>query len=260
MYRLGGFVPLDGRVSWAPHLPGRAQPINSYVILDNPRPILIDSGMAVHRSSVVRGAELLLGDQPAATAFLTRAELDCAGNVRDIHRVAPLAGLITGGTANPFDQFDIVAGWADVFNHRQVLAQAPGEVTKMGDSQSVEILPPPVRVLATYWVYDDRARTLFTSDFFGYTDVSECDPCVVLDGTTSSLDEETARRHLLAKFGWLALADTTPLVDSLRTVVRGREIEVLAPTHGCVLRGAEMVQRHVEFAIRLLRSVGVQHA
>ena len=258
VYRVGGFVELDGRVSWAPRRPGRWQPINAYVVLDYPRPVLIDTGPAAVRDEVIDGIRTILTEREAPTAFLTRAELDCAGNLRDIHRVVSLAGLVTGGMANPFDSFDMVAGWADVFNQRQVLAQTPGANTMLGESRALEILPPPIRVLATYWVYDQISRTLFTSDSFGYTDVPSEAGSVLINQDDYPMDDAVVRSHVLAKFGWLALADTEPIVTNLLTVFSSRPVETIAPTHGCVLSGASVVRRNIDRMIDLLREVGVR--
>src|SRR5687768_11952237 len=92
--RLGGSIALDGRVSWAPHLPGRFQPVSCYLIAEPDRTILIDTGIPAHREAVV--SQLAAAREPGKplTLFLTRTELDCSGNVRAIHASAGIDEII----------------------------------------------------------------------------------------------------------------------------------------------------------------------
>jgi glyoxylase-like metal-dependent hydrolase (beta-lactamase superfamily II) len=49
IYRLGGFIELDGRISWAPEMPGRFTPNNCYTVMEADRVYLVDTGVAAHR-------------------------------------------------------------------------------------------------------------------------------------------------------------------------------------------------------------------
>jgi flavorubredoxin len=60
------------------------------------------------------------------------------------------------------------------------------------------------------------------------------------------------KAHVQARFRWLATgSQTTAISENLEKVFQ-RDIETLAPMHGCVLRGRDLVQKHYEFLQRIL--------
>jgi glyoxylase-like metal-dependent hydrolase (beta-lactamase superfamily II) len=46
--RLGGLLPVDGRLSWAPSDSRGFQPVNCYLVIAPDRTIMIDTGVAAH--------------------------------------------------------------------------------------------------------------------------------------------------------------------------------------------------------------------
>src|SRR5262245_9203282 len=74
LVRLGSYVELDGRVSWAPYSPGRVQPLNCYLLRKDGRAVLIDTGVAAHREIVLEQLWDRLPQDETLSVFLTRPE------------------------------------------------------------------------------------------------------------------------------------------------------------------------------------------
>jgi flavorubredoxin len=107
-----------------------------------------------------------------------------------------------------------------------------------------------------FWVYDKQSKVMFTSDLFGHVSVASPNDRPVVD----SLDDddttyEEVRDHTLMRYHWLPMATTEPLIAWLENIFEAYEVEVIAPTSGCVLVGAPLVRKHYELMIELLRKV-----
>jgi hypothetical protein len=99
------------------------------------------------------------------------------------------------------------------------------------------------------------SRTLFTSDAFGHVHRPRAGaPRVVRDD--SGFGDEDVRRHLLVKLGWLAGTDTRAVAADVEAIFARHPVETIAPTHGCILAGAELVRRHADLLVAAIRSAG----
>src|SRR5262249_23062227 len=137
------------------------------------------------------------------------------------------------------------------------------EVARLGagtksisDSRSLELIQPYLRILITSWAYDAETKVLFTSDSFTHVTVESEDSTPLLDSSErdrSTIDD--VRAHLFATFGWLQQANTKPAVDQLRRIFSEHDVEVIAPDRGCILKGKEIVERHVEMVAQVLSEV-----
>ena len=250
LYALGGALPLDGGLSWAPELPGRVQFANAYLLLEGDRGLLVDTGVALHRDLVLEQLAQVVPDGATLTVFLTRAEMDCLSNLGPVASRFRVDGVMTGGSMNPFDAFDDVPWVGPAGQHfgleqtdRGGLSMARTKGLDLGPERSLTVITPVFRLLSTFWLFDERTRTLFTSDLFGHTDSGPA-----LERTAAAeADDATAEsvaRHLLAKFWWLAGADTERLRADLDAIFEQFRPEAVAPTHGRVLVGREVVDRH----------------
>jgi flavorubredoxin len=61
---------------------------------------------------------------------------------------------------------------------------------------------------------------------------------------------------MMLKFDWLEGAETEPLRTFLDEVFRTYDVQTIAPSHGCILEGADVVQRHRAMVDAVLRDVG----
>lgn len=253
IYRLGGFISLDGRITWAPAIPGRFTPNNCYTVMEDDRVYLIDTGVAAHRNIIIDQLKSLLPSGKPVTVFLTRSEYMCSGKLAAICNTGCIEELVTT-SRNPFaGSTELVRGLTD--NVRRTEPDR-GSIVPLGSSQSLLIIPPLLRLLGMFWVYDKQSRTMFTSDLFGHVSVaSTSEPPIVDDLAEDDTTYETVRKHTLMRYHWLPMATTEPLIAWMEDVFDTYEVEVVVPTSGAVLVGARVVKKHYDLMIELLRRV-----
>ena len=189
-------------------------------------------------------------------AFLTRPEPECAGNIAAIHEARTIDEIITVAV-NPFDAYeDGVEGKVRV----RMLPLAVENVIPIGKPATLRVLPTKIRILSTFWLHDTRSRTLFSSDWFGHTVLrSANDPLIIEDLDHDETNYEFARDFVLQKYWWLPMARTAPIKAFLEETFAGNRIETIAPTHGRLLRGEKVIRKHLDFMLRLLTEVGIDH-
>ncbi|HZK73819.1 MAG TPA: hypothetical protein VFD88_07455 [Clostridia bacterium] len=261
LYRLGAMMPLDGRISWVPPSLRGYQPANCYLILEGKNATLIDTGPALYEHEIVEQLRSVLPAGAHLTVFVTRLEPEGLGNIGPIQAGIGIDRIITGGIPNMFDSWNEIPGFVEMWNNRSdwlgdrtfMDRVATGESIPMGGSDRLLVLPAPLRILATFWVYDRETRALFTTDVFGHTSVKSPNESPVR--STLAEDDttyESAKEQVLAKFPWVAYANNGPIDDKLTQVFAERPVEMIAPMHGAVLRGEALVNKHVEILHRVL--------
>lgn len=260
LYALGGVVEVDGRVSWfAPDARGYA-PVNSYLLLEPDEALLIDSGVPAHERTLVEQLRSLLPDGVPLSILHTRiVEFDSVGNTAALLREFPIGAMYANFPAYQWIHFH--PKWDqpgvepdDLWPEdkpRDCRVARPGDTIAVGShGRTVEIVAAPLRLLATYWPYDPATRTLFTSDSFGHALMQSPDDAHLLEDDDVGYEE--LRDHLVGKFDWLRAADTRPLREQLREIFEAHDVETVAPGFGRVLRGRELVARHLELVDRAL--------
>ncbi|NUP73460.1 MAG: hypothetical protein HOQ07_02205, partial [Sinomonas sp.] len=85
VYRLGGEILLDERVSWCPPGVRRSQPVNAYVIrAESERErgaVLVDTGVRLHEREILAQLEEILDPGEPLSILLTRTEMECCLNI-----------------------------------------------------------------------------------------------------------------------------------------------------------------------------------
>lgn len=262
LYRLGAMIPLDGRISWVPPSARGYQPANCYLTLEGKNATLIDTGPALYEHEIVEQLRSVLPAGAHLTVFVTRLEPEGLGNIGPIQAGIGIDRIITGGIPNMFDSWNEIPGFVEMWNNRSdwlgdrtfMDRVATGESIPMGGSDRLLVLPAPLRILATFWVYDGETRTLFTTDVFGHTSVkAPTDSPVRNSLAEDDTTYESAKGQILAKFPWVAYANNEPIDEKLTQLFAERQVEIIAPMHGVVLRGAALVNKHLEILHRVLR-------
>jgi flavorubredoxin len=244
LFAVGAPLPFDGRASWNPDSAVGYQPWNVY-LLRGESDVIIDTGVAALRDPIMQGLGKLLAREAPVRVFLTRSQLDCIGNLGALASTYKLVDVFTGGVRNPFDQFDAATSTDE-------RARGIG-VARSLENPPLEIFTTPLRLLATYWGYDEVTRTLFTSDAFAHCTIADPDATPLLDTVTAdSVHRSQVRDHLIAAFWWLPVANTTAIANHLRTFFATHEVEIIAPNRGCVLRGKDIVDRHIAMILDVL--------
>ncbi len=253
VYRLGGHIELNGRITWAPKIAGRYTPHNNYVVMEQDRAYLIDTGVAAHQQLVIDQLRNLVDPGMPITIFLTRSEYSCSGNLAALCEACRIEELVTS-SRNPFDgSGEIIAAVTD-----RVRRTEPdrGAVAPIGSSQSLTIIPSLLRLINTYWAYDAENKTLFTSDMFGHVSVADPSfPSIIDSIDDDDTTYEQVKDHTLIRYHWLPVATTKPLIDWLDHFFASYPVEIIAPTSGCVLKGEALVKKHVDLIKELLHRV-----
>jgi flavorubredoxin len=247
LHAIGANISLPGPMSWVPPDARGFQPHSTYLIADGDGPpVIVDPGLSYLERPVVSSLQRLLGGDAKPVVFLTRAQLDSIGNLGALAEAFPIEDVFTGGNHNPFDSFDAVTSdERDARAGRLMFFRSPGE-------SRLEVINPALRILATFWAYDARTKCLFTSDSFTHVTVEQADAPPVVDAANDTATIDDVRDHLVAAFWWLPAGVTHAIAAQLRALPDTYDIELIAPARGCVLRGKEVVERHLAMVVDVL--------
>lgn len=252
LYLLGDLVEVDGRISWLPPTAvGSFEPLNCYVLCSGNEALVVDTGVALHAEQVVTQLRRLTDEQgiTSLSIFLTRFEPDALSNLGALTREFQLDAVYGGGVHNPFDFFDDLSPQEHLLQVHglHLERKAPGEQIKVGDGLSLQILKTPLRVLTTYWAYEPSLRCLFTSDSFGHLQLDDrnSDARVANNEVIPGLLGRM-REYLSMKFDWVEHSDGPRLRKELEEIFVSHPAAIIAPSHGRVLIGHEMVSEHID--------------
>jgi hypothetical protein len=266
LYRLGGVVPIDGRLSWrAPGVTGY-EPIGCYLLIEPTTALLVGTGVRLHRRLIIEQVRSLL-DGRELQIYADRNEAEQIGNLAAIVTEFGVRTIWFAGAGHLLRWFEHDDFGGKVPEDTEIVflmpADSPGRriireserpsTVEFAVGRPLELLHTKLTTLGFSWMYDERTKTLFSSDFFSEGLLTEPDGRPVLRGDDGSTPEQV-REHIHARFYWMRHADTAPLLDNLDRVFGGRDIERICPYHGCVIEGRDLVQRHLDLARRTLQS------
>jgi hypothetical protein len=260
LHALGGVVPIDGRLSWLADGARGFAPLHCYLLRDGEHALLVDSGVPAHEPDVLRQLAALVPGGSLALLLSRIVEFDSFGNaaavigafdVLAVHSQFPAGEWVWYRAGHDRAARPATPPWHALRGGLQVPLGAPGRARR-----TVEAIDGPLRLLATTWVYDPGTRALFTSDAFGHAARPSAGGPTVVEAANDETTLEDVRDHLLAKFAWLAAADTDPIRRQLAEIFETRRIEIVAPTYGRPLVGRAVVERHYELVQRALARVG----
>ncbi|GAB3430233.1 oxygen-binding di-iron domain-containing protein [Actinophytocola sediminis] len=255
LYRLGGIVPIDGRLSWrAPGVTG-FEPIGCYLLLGDGRALLIGTGVRLHQEQVLEQIRGLLGGRELEI-YADRNEADEIGNLPAVVSAFGVRRIFFAGAGHLLRWFEH-DGFDGKVPDTELVFLLPAGNSRAIDLESdrpsevdfgagrLELLHTNLTTLGFAWLYDRTTRTLFSSDFFAEVPMRT-------EEIRGQVDFEQVKNHIFTRFYWMRDAEKQPLLDNLDAVFAGREIERLCPYHGCVIEGAENVRRHLAYARRTL--------
>jgi glyoxylase-like metal-dependent hydrolase (beta-lactamase superfamily II) len=263
LHRLGGINELDGRLHVYPPTWTGWAPSNCYLLESPGGALLVDTGFPANEKQLLAQLRCVVGARPLAVIALRAADYSSLGNgaaVVGANRVYRfyssllahhLIGFPVAVPAPPeeADSSFVADGvdWArcDVGELLDVDPDDPGERT-------VEVVDAPLRkVGSARWLYDGHSRTLFTSDSFGHAVCAARDDVPVVRDPAAVPTSAAVGEQLLASFDWLPLANREPR-DAIAAVFAERDVERVAPAHGCVLEGRDVVARHFAVVLEAL--------
>ncbi|MBM9463596.1 hypothetical protein JL108_09040 [Aeromicrobium sp. YIM 150415] len=255
---------LDGRISWFPRGIRGYAPTNCYLVNGDGASLLIDTGLAADRATVLGELERTLpSGHPLSVLLLRMSEFDSTSNLVEIEEMKPLERI--------YSTFDDAPMWGaystedEVLNahhrarlHRIEVNMIRGVENVTVGGRRLKLIRPLLRLLPTYWVYDETTRVLYTSDSFGHVFADEESAALAIrDGDKDPTTVDDVRRHLLeTRYWWLAHAATSLLQEDVQRIFSEHDVEAIAPARGAVLLGSEVVERHVGLLTEVLGQLG----
>lgn len=262
MHALSFPYSLDGRISWYPSDVRGYGSSNSYLISEDNCSLLIDTGLTVHRAAMLHEVGSLTGERRVLDIMVLRQ-----GEFDSVCNLIPLVRAF--GVMDLHGQFDDVLGWSDFDVDEDAVSLGPpaamprthavarkGTVS-VGGVARLKTYQPSLRLLNTFWVYDDVSRCLFTSDSFSYLYQADPDGPWLVTADRDATDYESVRHHMIeTRYWWVPGADSRKLRSDLAAVFERFEVETICPAWGSVLHGSDVVQRHYQMVDDVLRREG----
>ncbi len=134
-------------------------PINAFLIRAR-QPVLVDAGMGVLREDFLRALRELIDPADLRWIWMTHADADHVGNLREVMAEAPQARIVTNflGVGK--------LGLQQMPLERTYMLN-PGQALDVGDRQFVALRPPVYDAPETLAAFDTSTRHLFSADCFG---------------------------------------------------------------------------------------------
>jgi flavorubredoxin len=256
LYRLGGSVPASPRISWLPAGRTGYEPINAYLLREGSSAVLVDSGVRAHGDVLLSQLATLLEPGSELSLFFTRNELDCIGNIDRLADAYEVGSIYAGGRANPFESFDTDA-FGDRIGQLAHMVQLDDEHgMELSTERSLYPVRTTFRLLATNWAYDEGTRTLFTSDTFGHIGAATAAQEPICRTTDAVVAVDEIGQSILAKMNYIATADVSGIRRDLAALLERFPVDIIAPSHGCVLVGADVVRAQHALVDAALHEVG----
>ena len=256
---VGESETIDERMSWRhPDTYGLCEPFKVYLLRGTERSVLVEGGIAAQRETLAEHlSETLEDGENIEQIAVTRNEPDTISNLPNLVTACGVTTAYTPGVINPLDFFDDASAHLHMksFGVDQHPA-LPGTRIELGPDRWLEPVQTPLRLLSTIWYYDTGTRTLFTSDIFSSAAHRPGKPPVATGVPDRATLYARIRDHMLAKYDGLPFSNLTDIINGLGDMFASREVEILAPSRGCPIVGAEVVAIYQSVLLDVLRDVG----
>ena len=268
LFLLGGVEQIDERISWYPAEDrGKFVAYNSYLLRSGNDCLLVESGAAAHHATIrAQLRNLLRGEDIFKRIAVTRNEPECVCNIPNLVKDFGIEAVHSAPQMSALQFFprDSAESRSESFDKRsaellmlefgvQCVAADEGEGISINGEVRLEPFKTPLRVLPSLWFHDSRTRTLFCSDIFCAA-VSDT-PTSRTNSDVLSKDEMRALmlRELAIKFEWLSRGHLSGIIETLEVYFSNRTIEILAPTRGQAIIGAEAVNSRLRALIEAMK-------
>lgn len=256
LYALSNPYAVDGRVTTHPGDVRGYAPMQSYLIKEGDRALMIGTGLSVHQEHVLRQLDVLIDDERLSLMPL-RFDFTGLCNARPIADHYDIEYVYQTPTRG-----DVPAEWLNI---RPEFAQGPGDGLLAAanrvmqtevpipidpdERRNLDLVVPPLRLLPNNWVYDETTRTMFTLDTFTWVwRTHDQGPWVIGDGDDDPTTLESVKHYLFHnRYWWLPGADTSTIRSALHEFFERYEIVNIMPDWGCALKGSTVVERHFQF-------------
>lgn len=257
LYRIGCVVKAE-RLSWlAKDIPGGYEAVSGYLLTDANNAVFFEMGLPIARPAIEKAVSTLVGNRKVYVDF-SRNESDCIGNM----------GYILGTCKDPTLLYGTAGGILEWINDPHVselqvvnfLGRIPIESAKNGETKKIGELEMSFMdagskmMLMTQWMYEKSTGCLFTSESFGWRHMTSPDAPVIVDSARGLPSVDTVARELAARMNWMRESSYQPIIDRFASLFKQYDVQMIAPVHGCVIKGREAVAAHVELAIAAMKA------
>jgi hypothetical protein len=244
---------LDGRVSSYPLLLRGWSGMQCYLLFEGDRALLVNNGYAAHEQQLLEQLEGVLGGRKLSL-YVARVEYPSMCNAVAIAERFSLERAYIGLLKD--DPVDLLAyhpkskgGRAEALRRAEAVYVSPGTSFWQADDGTRELSTAlsSLRIVPCLWTHDAATRTLFSTDMFNWVLPPGPNGPWVVDDIADDPTTPEIVEHVMtkARYWWLPSADTRALRNTIDTYVAEHAIERIAPDHGCVIEGPEMVARHL---------------
>lgn len=248
VWRLGGDVELDGRISWFPANVRGRKPVNSYLVRGSGSAVLIDTNVRVHEQLMLRQLRSLVEPGTPMAIVLTRTEMDCCLNIPAIEEEFDVRSVFfVGGITVPASKAQV---------QRLPLAEGQSLTIEPVAGLPMRLVAPRLRLLPTVWVHEPVSKVLFTSDSFCHAMAAAEGQGPVITDVGQADDAEEVESQLMTKLAWMRKTDTGVIRDDFLEIFADLEVEVLAPGHGRPFSGRAVIDRQRDLIADVISRVG----
>jgi hypothetical protein len=257
LYRIGSVVEADN-LSWLPWDATGYEPLNCYLFTLPDTAVFVDAGPAISKPAIERALTELVGDRQLLV-FPTRNEAECVGNLGLLLARGKDARLLFGGGGGILEWINhpdappaVTDNFLDV---TPIDPAANGTSADIGPLHFDWMNAAMKEMFLTQWAYERTTKTLFTSDFFGWQHLTAPGDPVVHTAADPSPDARVVADEIVNRINWLPGAHCPDMLDGFVRVMSEYDVEIIAPVHGAVLAGRDLVARSVDTAKAALASL-----
>jgi hypothetical protein len=256
LYRIGCTVRAE-RLSWlAADIPGGFEPLNAYLLIDDDNAVFIDMGAPIMLPAIREAIETVVGSRRVWASY-TRNEADCIGNLGWVLGSCPSPTLLFGGAGGILEWINDPA--VSIMEVRDFLGRVPivesrnGTVNRVGELEIEWLDAGAKQMLMTQWAFEPKSGCLFTSDAFGFRHLRGADQRTIVDSARGLPSVDTVARELVARMHWMRGASYPDVLQRFESLFNERDVQMIAPVHGCVIRGRTAVRAHVRLMLEAMR-------
>lgn len=259
LYRVGCIVRAE-RLSWLPDdLADTFEPLNAYVVTDDAHCVFVEPGAPILLPALQAAIERLVGHRRVWVNF-TRNEADCIGNMGYVFGSCARPTLLFGGAGGILEWINDPA--VSILEVRDFLGRIPIVEARNATRRDIGTLrfswmdAGIKQMLMTQWAYEHGSGCLFTSDAMGYRHLASSDAAPVIDTTRDLPSVDAVAAEIVSRMNWLRESDYPQVIARFEQIFRDHDVRMIAPVHGCVLRGRDVVAAHVRLVSQALRVAG----
>ena len=259
LYALQNVFALDGRVSCYPASARGYSVANCYLLTQPDAALLVDTGFGKDEPVMRAQIEQLIPSRLPLSMFPLR--LNEFMSINNVESFAGHFNIDQCYTSNPdaalwFD-FGARPDGRSILDAMKVTALTRADTIDLGaHGRTIDVMQPPMRLIATRWLYDRATRTLFSSDLFTHTwRDAATGPWIVTDDDEDTTTAGDVRSFMLnTRYWWMEGVTTDAMRRGMGEIFDKHDIETIAPGYGCILRGRKTVARHYRMFDEFLKA------